>query len=491
MGNLRELSSCPSPPFRRACASDSSGLKHARKIQTTRSVHTDTSFSKVRTMRKSNIPSASPTVRRRTVTVGAVAVAASLLLQGCSAGSGSGGGSGDNSSPVELTFLNQSRGQEAALNQLAEQYSKEKGVKITIDSPGPTDYLPKLQAKAQSKSMPDIYSSFNATDMAPFYKAGWAMNLEPELKGDWGKNFSPAVIKMSTFADGNNLGVPAGIYTAHWETQTYGLLLDPAATGIDAAAPPKTSAELISKLAPGNKNGQGAFVVAASLTPQLIQGFASNWLTDDEISATFDGKASWKSDGWRNAFQLLVDMKKAGVIANGSLPGGQNDNPSVETSFFSKHEVGAIFDASPGVSVGFKTAPDYNSFASLTFPPASNGKLAPRSPGLPGKGAVINPKGKHPKDALDFVKWLTEPAQQKLFAEVGRIMPTNPELLANGNLSPQLAGFGTAVKNMQVLPNTFKTNVNTAIVRDAQGLVLGELTVDQVLDDLQSAQDKS
>src|SRR6478735_2358740 len=186
-------------------------------------------------MRKSSIPSASPAVRRRTVTVGAVAVAASLLLQGCSAGSGSGGGSGDNSGPVELTFLNQSRGQEAALNQLAEQYSKEKGVKITIDSPGPTDYLPKLQAKAQSKSMPDIYSSFNATDMAPFYKAGWAMNLEPELKGDWGKNFSPAVIKMSTFADGNNLDVPAGIYTAHWETQTYGLLVDPAATGIDAA----------------------------------------------------------------------------------------------------------------------------------------------------------------------------------------------------------------------------------------------------------------
>lgn len=427
-------------------------------------------------------------IRRRSagLAVGALTLAASLLVQGCSAG----GGSSDSSGPVELTFLNQSRGQEAALTQLAEQYTKEKGVKVTVESPGPADYLPKLQAKAQSKSMPDAYSSFNATEMAPFYKAGWAMDLSSELQGDWGKNFTPAVIKMSTFADGNNLGVPAGIYTAHWETQTYGLLVDPAATGIDPKAPPKTSAELISKLAAGSKDGHGTFSVAASLTPQLIQGFASNWLTDDEISATFDGKASWKSDGWRKAFQLLVDMKKAGVIANGALTGGQNDNPTVETSFFSKHEVGAIFDASPGVSVGLRTAPDYNSYFSVGLPPAADGKLAPRSPGLPGKGAVVNPKGKHPKEALAFVKWLTEPTQQKVFAEVGRIMPTNPELLANGELPPQLAGFGAGVKDMQILPNTPTSNVNTAIVRDAQSLVLGELTVDQLLDDLQAAQDR-
>ncbi|MGO4586567.1 ABC transporter substrate-binding protein [Arthrobacter sp. 2RAF6] len=439
-------------------------------------------------MRRNSITNPTPrSIGRRSVALalGALTVATSLMLQGCSTGNGS-----SSSGQIELTFLNQSRGQEAALNQLAQQYTKETGIKITVDSPGPTDYLPKLQAKAQSNSMPDIYSSFNATDMAPFYKAGWAMNLAPELQGDWGKNFTPAVIKMSTFANGNNLGVPAGIYTAHWETQTYGLLVDPKATGIDPNALPKTSEELVTKLASASKDGHGTFSVAASLTPQLIQGFASNWLTDQEISATFDGKTSWKSDGWRKAFQLLVDLKKAGVIANGALPGGQNDNPTVETSFFSKHDVGAVFDASPGVSVGLRTAPDYNSYFSLGLPPAADGKLAPRSPGIPGKGAVVNPKGKHPKEALDFVKWLTAPQQQKVFAEVGRIMPTNPALLANGGLPPQLAGFGAGVKDMQVLPNTPTSNVNTTIVRDAQSLVLGELTVDQVLDDIQTAQNK-
>lgn len=104
--------------------------------------------------------------RARTRTIAAVSLAAvsALLLAGCSA---SGGGDADGDG-ITLTFFNQSRGQEEALNQLAEQYTEETGITIVVDSPGPTDYLPKLQSKAQSGDMPDIYSSFNATDMAPF-----------------------------------------------------------------------------------------------------------------------------------------------------------------------------------------------------------------------------------------------------------------------------------------------------------------------------------
>jgi raffinose/stachyose/melibiose transport system substrate-binding protein len=86
-------------------------------------------------------------------------LASSLLLQACAAGDAGSDGQ------VEMTFLNQSRGQEAVLNELAEQYTAQTGIKITVDSPGPVDYLPKLQGKAQSNSMPDIYSSFDAVAM--------------------------------------------------------------------------------------------------------------------------------------------------------------------------------------------------------------------------------------------------------------------------------------------------------------------------------------
>ena len=43
---------------------------------------------------------------------------------------------------------------------------------------------------------------------------------------------------------------------------------------------------------------------------------------------------------------------------------------------------------------------------------------------------MINPRGKQPDKALAFVKWLTEPEQQAVFAKTARILPSNPELLA-------------------------------------------------------------
>lgn len=429
--------------------------------------------------------------RRMVLAAGATVAAAALLLTGCSGSSPAATPSATAEKNVHLTFLNQSRGQEAVLNELAKKYGEDTGVTVTIDTPGPVDYLPKLQADAQSKQMPDIYSSFNPVSMAPFYKAGWALDLTKDLKGDWSKNFTPEVIKLATFAKGNNLGVKPGIYTVHWENQAYGLISDSANSGITASTPPKTVSDLIKQLAASNKNPNGGFSVAASLTPQFVQYLASNWLTDKQINDTFAGDYKWTSDGWAKAFQVIADLKKAGAIQGGSIPGGSTDNPTVETNFFTKHSVGTIFDASPGVSVAHKTAPDYTAFFSLSLPKASDAKYSPRSPGVPGKGAVINPRGQHVQASLDFVKWLTQPAQQAVFAKEAYIIPTSPSLLSGSKLPDTLTGFAAAAKNQQVIPNTFSAQVTDAINRDVQSLVLGQMTVKDLLADVQNAQDAS
>ena len=417
---------------------------------------------------------------RRLLMASATGAIAALALAGCAPAA-----EPADDGPVELTFLNQSRGQEAALTQLAEQYTEETGVVVTVDSPGPADYLPKLQGQAQSNAMPDIYSSFSATDMAPFYRAGWAMDLTEELDDGWADLFSPTIVELSRFEDGNNLDVPAGIYTVHWETQTYGIMINPELTGTTADTAPGDVDELIATL----RDSGADFSVAASLTPLLLQGLASNWLTDEEIEATLNGEASWESDGWRQAFQVLVDLTEAGVIANDALPGGQDDNPNVETSFFTQG-LGAIFDASPGVSVGFRTNPEFDDYYSIPIPAVAGATLDARSPGGPGKGAVINPKGDHPEEALAFVKWLTEPEQQAVFAEVGRILPSNPELLESGDVPQSLSGYAAGVDTMQVMTTSFATDVRTAVVAEAQRVVLGEATVDEALANIQAAQDR-
>ena len=198
--------------------------------------------------------------RRSVVAAGSLAALAPTLLAACDASEGGGGTGG----ATELTFMNQSRGQEAALTALAEKYSEENGITITIDSPGPADYLPSLQARAQSRDMPDIYSAFNATDMAPFYKAGWATDFSAELDAGWKDNFSPAVLALSTFAEGNNLDVEPGVYTVHWETQTYGILVNPELTGIAAGTETLSGDELIDALGLGGKD--------AARWPTMSQG---------------------------------------------------------------------------------------------------------------------------------------------------------------------------------------------------------------------------
>src|SRR5581483_9975177 len=121
---------------------------------------------------------------------------------------------------VELTYLNQSRGQFAAMTALAQRYGEQTGVKVNIDSPGPTDYPQKLQAAVASGNVPDTYYAIGAADMAPYFKAGWALNLKPELDKGWNKNFNTNLLSFVEFLPDNPTGIPPGIYEAPWEVTT-------------------------------------------------------------------------------------------------------------------------------------------------------------------------------------------------------------------------------------------------------------------------------
>ncbi|MRX45237.1 ABC transporter substrate-binding protein [Agromyces kandeliae] len=444
------------------------------------------SHSKVRTMRTNQL-SAHAGMRRRgklAVATGSLVTVSALLLAGCSAADSS-GGSDASGGTVELTMMNHSRGQEAALGMLAEQYEEETGVVVTVDTPGPADYVAKLQAAAQANDMPDVYTAVGATDMAPFYKAGWALRLDDELADGWSDNFTPAVLELTAFPEGNPLEVPAGSYAAYWELATFGLLVQPETAGIDAANPPTTIDEMIDEF------NDGTFSVAASLTPSLLQSYASNYMTDEEINATFTGDAPWTTDAWENTFQLLVDLTEGGVIANDALPGGSDDNPTVEKSFFNIQDTGAIFDGSWAVAVAKTTAPDFTDYVSMVLPAASDGDYEPRSPGVTGRGAAVNAKGDHVDEALAFVKWLTEPEQQKVFVDEAGMIPTNPELLDSLAVPDQIAGMASAIGDIQIVPVQLTADVNDAIIRGSQSIVLGEKTVEQVLEEVQTAQDQS
>ncbi|WP_326672506.1 ABC transporter substrate-binding protein [Streptomyces canus] len=401
---------------------------------------------------------------------------------------GSGGGSTGSSS--EIVFMNQSRGQAAALGQLAQKYTQQTGVKIKVDNVGPADFLTKLQSSSQSRDMPDIYSAMDSFSMAPYYKAGWAMDLSDRMKGSWGDTFRPATIKASTFAADNSQGVKPGIYSAHWEAPALGIFINAAmfkAAGLDPDKPAATMSEFIDQLVKIKRSGKDPFWFAASNSNQLVQSYASNYFTDEELNATFLGKSSWKSDGWRKSLQILVDLRDAGVISTGSIPSGNSDNPNVEKAFFNTQGVAAIFDGTSAVGVARATAPDFTDFRSLAVPKADDGTQTPRLVGGTAKGAAINPRSKNAAKALKFVQWLTEPAQQQVFAEKVPLIPS-ARTVSEKNIPQQLAGIAAKISDVQLVQNQMKVQVITALQKGAQAIVLKERTVDQVLGDLDAAQ---
>lgn len=420
---------------------------------------------------------------RRGFLAGAVGTTlAATSLAACGSG-GSGGGS-------EVVFMNQSRGQAVALKALAKRYTKQTGVKIRIDDVGPADFLTKLQSSSQSRDMPDMYSAVDGHSMAPYYKAGWAMDLTDRMKGGWGDSFRPATLKMSTFTADNPQGVKPGIYSAHWETPALGIFVNAAmykAAGLNPDQPPATMSEFIDQLRKIKKSKKGPFWFATSLSNQLIQTYASNYLTDEELNATFLGKSRWKSEGWRKTLQLVVDLRDAGVIATGSLPSGNSDNPTVEKSFFNTQGVAAIFDGTSAVGVARATAPDFTDFRSFPLPKADDGTQPPRMVGGAAKGAVVNPRSKKAAQALKFLKWLTAPDQQQVFAEKVPLIPCARDV-STKELPEQLTGIAAKISDMQLVRNQILEQVNTALQKGTQALVLKERNVDQVLGDLDAAQ---
>lgn len=391
---------------------------------------------------------------------------------------------------IELLYLNHSRGQAGAMEALAERYTEETGIKVTIDTPGPADYRAKLQALSQGDAMPDTYYGLGDTDMAPYYKAGWAMDLTAELEAGWQDNFAPIVLDLLRWEEGNQFGVPAGVYRAPWEVSAYALIANPALfseAGVDITQPPATTGELLDALLQLKKADIGPFQVAAEFIPTLLRHQASNWLTDEEIDATFRGSASWKADGWRQAVQLFADMGEAGVLFNDAL---SSPNPEVEQSFFNIQELACFYSGTFSVGVQRATAPSFTDYVTFPFPKADDGKLDPRTPGGPAKSGVVNPRGPNADEALKFIKWMTEPEQERTLLEMVPLVPANPAALEGIEIAPDLAGFASLVDQIQKVPAPVLSEVNEAFIKGVQSLLLGEASVDDVLDAAEQAQER-
>jgi raffinose/stachyose/melibiose transport system substrate-binding protein len=389
---------------------------------------------------------------------------------------------------VELVYLNQSRGQFKAMEALAARYTEQTGVKVTIDSPGPTDYPQKLQAAVNAGNLADTFYSLGASDMAPYFKAGWALNLKPELDKGWNKNWSPGLLDFVEYLPDNPAGIPAGIYQAPWEVNTYGTLYNPAQltkAGLDPNKPPETTTDLLEMTKKLKAANLGPFVIPSTYIPWFTECLASNWLKDDEIAAARAGKASYKADAWKNALQYFVDLRDAKAFFNDTLNQTAPDN---EKSFFNVQEVAMFWTSVVSIPVQVTTAPDFTAYSAFPLPKMPNGTMAPRTYGGTGKNGSVNAKGKQVDEGVKYIKWLTEKEQEQTFMDMVPLVPTNPAALDPAKVSPQLKTFAGLIDKVYKVTTPMKGPLVEAFMKGVQSILLKEKSVDQVLDDLEKAQ---
>lgn len=389
-------------------------------------------------------------------------------------------------SGAKIVYLNQSRGQRPAIEALAKKYTTQTGVQTTINTPGPADYVQKLQAAAAAGDMPDTYFSLGKTTMAPFYKAGWAMNLKPELDQGWKTDFKDIVLTLNEFDAGNPLGVAPGTYNVTWAVVTmmflYNLSMYQKAK-LDPKKPPTTTQEFLDGLKAVKAAGNPGFVTATPYYVDMLLQYGSNWLSDDEITATVQGKAPWTGDGWSKAMQLFASLRDAGVV----FPLEDDTGVKTDKAFFNTQEVATYFTGEWSIPVQFATAPTFHDYSAYSMPKAADGKYGTRAQISNDKGGCVNPKSKFADEGLKFLKWITATDQQMFLMKEVPIIPTTPKIPAP-EILPQLAPFVAQMDNPQKVFSPVLDPVSEVLYKGIQSLLLKEKTVDQVLGDTEKTQ---
>ena len=282
----------------------------------------------------------------------------------------------------DLVLLNPSRGMAKALGAVTEKYAKDRGIKVTVDTPGPVDYPKKLLAASQTNTMPDIFHGGGSSAMAPYYKAGWALPLKPELDKGWKTELRSGGARPGRVARGESVRRGAGhLLRAARSSGASGCSTTRRTSRRrssipSASRPPSPSWWRRSRRSRARASGRSRRPSTPSRS--FIQSHVSNWLTDDEIDATHAGRRPWAGPAYEKALQLFVDLRDGNVLLNNSLNGPWAE---MEKSFFNVHEVAMIYDGAWSIGVQVTTAPDFTAYGSLRLPKAGDARHDQRSVG--------------------------------------------------------------------------------------------------------------
>ncbi len=392
----------------------------------------------------------------------------------------------------KITIWHWMTDRQQVFQELAARYEKLTGVKVEFKLIFPPDiYSQKIIAAARAGTLPDIFGVLGEKKLfASFIKAGYVLNLTSFIE-DWKDKFLKEALEVNVFKEGNVYGVPPGTYGIPIDSMNIQFLYNKSLfkkAGLDPKKPPRDFKEFIeyAKLLK-KKLGVNGFVCGWGevwLIYCLVTEFAINIMGKNKFFDTLKGKVPYTDPDWIKVFSLFKEMRDAQILAPNIVT---TINKEAEESF-ALGKAAFSFNGSWCVNVYKKLNPELK-YGVFPLPNVSGKAI--KIWGGAGSSFMVNAKSKNKFQAINFLKWLTEPEQQKFLMERTSNLPA---------IKLSLEEVGSALKDFlddaEILthPNIWPLQEDSRVVevinRGIQQIIMGLKTPEQVAKEVQQAKER-
>ena len=416
---------------------------------------------------------------RKSVRV-AVAAAASLgvmLAAGCSGGSAPASGSAGDGK-AELTvwhYWDGNNGDTFAVMAKDFEGSHPHTTLKLVNVPG-SDLLTKLQAAAQSRTLPDIVIGDLVT-VPRMAKTGQAVDLKPLVGENTWSDIYPEMLKFGSQA-GKQISIPVSSNTLAWMFNK----TDFTKAGLDPANPPETWDELKAASAKirqaTGKPGFELFTTPGTDGEGVTWNFqVSLWQAGGEFLNEDNTKAAFNSDAGKKALQFWVDLVKA------------KDSPLAPWGEFEKGKAASAQEGSWMAGI-WKPQPPFD-FGVAQIPHPADGQPATNMGGE--QAVVFTQDQQEQKAAGEFLTWFVDPAQNISWSQKTGFLPVRKSVAESAeykdfvkNTLPELQPFVDALPTAKARPATpLYPQVSLAFAKQVEEALHGK-PVDQALADAET-----
>lgn len=415
----------------------------------------------------------------------AIPAAGALVLAGCSGSSDNGGSSADPGKTGFSVMVAAANDADDYYQQILDKYSEETGVAIEV-IPYPSDaYNTQVTTQLQAGNAADMMILAPGTgqpiSVITLADAGF---LEPLDETSAGLVPSGAEAEFQidgdTFAQPTSL-TPVGLVYNVTAAEEAGVNEFPATYEdmLTACTTARDGGKSFTVLAGGIPFNTGLFSMLVSATRVYAE-------TPDWNAQRTAGDVTFADSGWREVLEDVVEMNESGCFQDGAA-GGTFD--SITQGLGGGTSLTAAVPGSAAASISSATGADLNVQA---FPPAKGQKAFTVTGANYAWGVNAKADDAVKASAQAFLDWAAEPENAQEFAKLSGAVPITG--IEESTLLPSYAPIASLLAdgNYVGLPNATWPNpgVYDALGAGVQGLLTGQKTVDQILDEMDAAWDQ-